>query len=333
MSQIAPEVFSLTGKRVWVAGHRGMVGSALVRRLGREGCTVLSVERDKVDLRRQNQVEAWLLENHPAVIFIAAAKVGGIHANSTQPADFLYDNLAIASNIIHAAAKAEISKLMFLGASCLYPRLAPQPMTEDALLDGPPEPTNEWYTVAKIAGVKLCQAYRKQRGCDFIVAVPANLYGPGDNFDPKAGHVVPGLMRRAHEALANGAPELSIWGSGNAFREFMHVDDCADSLVFLMKTYSEARMINAGTGQEVSIAELARQICRVVGYRGELAFDKTKPDGMPRKLLDSSRIRQMGWQARIPLDQGLRETYQWFLAGHKTVNDRLIMQPVAHGAS
>jgi GDP-L-fucose synthase len=313
MSDDAAVTFPLAGKRVWVAGHRGMVGSALVRRLKSEACTVLSVERKTVDLRSQSQVEAWLLENRPDAIFIAAATVGGILANSTQPADFIYDNLAIATNIIHGAARADVAKLMFLGAACLYPRLAPQPMSEDSLLEGPPEPTNEWYTVAKIAGVKLCQAYRKQHGRDFIVAVPANLYGPGDNFDPKAGHVVPGLIRRAHEALSSSAPELSIWGTGNALREFMHVDDCADALIFLMQTYSDERMINVGTGQEVSIGELARQICRVVGFPGLLAFDTTKPDGMPRKLLDSSRILQMGWQSRIALDQGLQETYRWFL--------------------
>jgi GDP-L-fucose synthase len=315
MTQGDAVIFSLAGKRVWVAGHRGMVGSALVRRLKAEACSVLNVERKTLDLRSQSQVEAWLLENRPDAIFIAAATVGGILANSTQPADFIYDNLAIATNIIHGAAKADVAKLMFLGAACLYPRLAPQPMSEDALLEGPPEPTNEWYTVAKIAGVKICQAYRKQHGCDFIVAVPANLYGPGDNFDPKAGHVVPGLMMRAREALMSNSPELPIWGTGKALREFMYVDDCADALVFLMKTYSDERMINVGTGQETSIAELAQRICRVVGYRGRLVFDATKPDGMPRKLLNSSRILQMGWESRITLEQGLQDTYRWFLDG------------------
>lgn len=312
MDVSATAIFPLVGKRIWVAGHRGMVGSALVRRLAREDCTVLTVERNALDLRRQAEVEAWLNENRPDGIFIAAATVGGILANSTRPDEFLYDNLAIAANIIHGAVQADVAKLMFLGAACLYPRLAPQPMSEDSLLEGPPEPTNEWYTVAKIAGVKLCQAYRKQRGCDFIVAVPANLYGPGDRFDTESGHVVPGLIMRAHEAHMTGVTELPIWGTGTARREFMHVDDCADALVFLMKTYSDQRMINVGTGQEVSIGELAREICKVVGYSGQLVFDTTKPDGMPRKLLDSSRILRMGWRSQIALEEGLRQTYCWF---------------------
>jgi len=316
-------IFALKGKRVWVAGHRGMVGSALVRRLAREACTVLTVERKTLDLRRQADVEVWLRDNRPDVIFIAAATVGGILANSTRPAEFIYDNLAIATNIIHGAATADVAKLMFLGAACLYPRLAPQPMSEDSLLEGPPEPTNEWYTVAKIAGVKLCQAYRKQRGSDFIVAVPANLYGPGDNFDPNAGHVVPGLIMRAHEARLNGAPALPVWGTGRALREFMHVDDCADALVFLMKTYSDPRLINVGTGEEVSIGELAEKVCSVVGYSGQLAFDTAKPDGMPRKLLNSSRILEMGWRGRVALDDGLRQTYRWFLETRRVRSDEL----------
>ncbi len=323
MSAAARVVFPLVGKRVWVAGHRGMVGSALVRRLEREACSVLTVPRKTLDLRRQGDVEAWLLENRPDAIFIAAATVGGILANSTRPAEFLYDNLAIGANIIHGAVKANVAKLMFLGAACLYPRLAPQPMSEDSLLTGPPEPTNEWYTVAKIAGVKLCQAFRQQYGRDFIVAVPANLYGPGDNFDATAGHVVPGLIMRAHEASACGAPSLSIWGTGKALREFMHVDDCADALVFLMKTYSDARMINVGTGEEISIGELAQKVSSVVGYAGALAFDTSKPDGMPRKLLDSSRVLAMGWRGSIGLDDGLRQTYRWFLEGERIRSDEL----------
>ena len=323
MTESARVIFPLAGKRVWVAGHRGMVGSALVRRLEREACSVLTVPRKTLDLRRQGDVEAWLLENRPDAIFIAAATVGGILANSTRPAEFLYDNLAIASNIIHGAVKANVAKLMFLGAACLYPRLAPQPMSEDSLLTGPPEPTNEWYTVAKIAGVKLCQAFRQQYGRDFIVAVPANLYGPGDNFDATAGHVVPGLIMRAHEASACRAPSLSIWGTGKALREFMHVDDCADALVFLMKTYSDARMINVGTGEEISIGELAQKVSSVVGYAGALAFDTSKPDGMPRKLLDSSRVLAMGWRGSIGLDDGLRQTYRWFLEGERIRSDEL----------
>lgn len=313
MAESGPVVFSLAGKRVWVAGHRGMVGSALLRRLDREGCTILTVDRSTLDLRRQSDVETWLLANRPDAVFIAAATVGGIHANASRPGEFLYDNLAIASNIIHGSSIANVTKLMFLGAACLYPRLAPQPMVEDCLLQGPPEPTNEWYTVAKIAGVKLCQSYRKQYGCDFVAVVPANLYGPGDRFDLLSGHVVPGLIMRAHEARSSGAPALSIWGTGNALREFMHVDDCADALVFLMKSYSDDRLINVGTGQEVSIGDLARKVCRVAGYTGRIAFDPTRPDGMPRKLLDSSRLLGMGWHARIALDDGLTETYRWFL--------------------
>jgi len=313
MEQRAAVIFPLTGKRVWVAGHGGMVGSALVRRLQREACIVLTVGRGALDLRHQAEVEDWLLENRPDAIFIAAATVGGIRANATRPAEFLYDNLAIAANVIHGAVRSSVAKLMFLGAACLYPRLAAQPMSENSLLTGLPEPTNEWYTVAKIAGVKLCQAYRQQHGSDFIAAVPANLYGPGDNFDVEAGHVVPSLLRRAHEARVTNAPELPIWGTGNALREFMHVDDCADALVFLMKAYSDPRLINVGSGQEISIGELARKVCSVVGYTGRLAFDTSKPDGMPRKLLNSSRILSMGWRGQIALDDGLRQTYRWFL--------------------
>jgi GDP-L-fucose synthase len=306
-------VFQLEGRRVWVAGHNGMVGAALVRRLKSERCEIFTVDRDILDLRRQAEVEDWVATNQPDAVFIAAATVGGISANASRPAEFLYDNLSIAANIIHAAARNKVGKLMFLGAACVYPRLAPQPMSEDSLLEGPPEPTNEWYTVAKIAGIKLCQALRKQYGCDFISVVPANLYGPGDNFDPQAGHVVPGLLMRADEAKRLRAPELAIWGTGKAQREFMHVDDCADALVFLMRNYSDPRLINVGTGQEVSIGELAASICNVVGYTGQLVFDTSKPDGMPRKLLDSARMLQMGWRPRIALAGGLSETYRWFL--------------------
>jgi GDP-L-fucose synthase len=306
-------VFQLEGRRVWVAGHNGMVGSALVRRLKSERCEILTIDRKTLDLRRQAEVEDWIAANRPDAVFIAAATVGGIAANASRPAEFLYDNLSIAANIIQAAARSKVSKLMFLGAACVYPRLAPQPMSEDSLLEGPPEPTNEWYTVAKIAGIKLCQAVRKQYGCDFISVVPANLYGPGDNFDPQAGHVVPGLLMRADEAKRLRAPELAIWGTGKALREFMHVDDCADALVFLMRNYSDARLINVGTGQEVSIGELAASICDVVGYAGRLVFDTDKPDGMPRKLLDSARMLQLGWRPRNTLARGLDETYRWFL--------------------
>jgi GDP-L-fucose synthase len=305
--------FELKGKRIWVAGHRGLVGSALVRRLRSEQCELLTADRSVLDLRRQAEVETWVAANRPDAVFIAAATVGGISANASRPAEFLYDNLAIAANIINAAAVSKVSKLMFLGAACVYPRLAPQPMSETSLLEGPPEPTNEWYTVAKIAGIKLCQSMRLQYGCDFISVVPANLYGPGDNFDPAAGHVIPALLRRSDEAKRQNISELTIWGSGKPRREFLHVDDCADALVFLMKNYSDSRLINVGTGQEVTIGELAGEICKVVGYTGKLLFDTTKPDGMPRKLLDSSRILQLGWQPTIALDQGLSQTYRWFL--------------------
>ena len=306
-------VFPLSGKLVWVAGHRGMVGSALVRRLKSEGCELLTVDRSALDLRRQSAVEKWVNSNRPEAIIIAAATVGGIQANTSRPAEFIHDNLAIATNIIAAAANTGVKKLMFLGAACLYPRLAPQPITETSLLEGPPEPTNEWYTVAKIAGVKLCQAFRRQHGCDFISVAPTNLYGPGDRFDREAGHVVASLLLRACEAKANEDRSLVVWGTGNAIREFMHVDDCADALVFLMQSYSDERLINVGTGEEVSMRELARVICKVVGYPGELEFDASKPDGMPRKLLDSSRIHAMGWRHAISLEDGLARTYHWFL--------------------
>jgi GDP-L-fucose synthase len=309
-----PEViFPLSGKRVWVAGHRGMVGSALVRRLKCEDCKVLRVDHKSLDLRHQGEVERWLKNNRPDAIFVAAATVGGILANSTRPAEFLYDNLVIATNVIHGAANANVAKLMFIGAACVYPRLAPQPMSEESLLTGLPEPTNESYTVAKIAGIKLCQAYRNQYRSDFISVVPANLYGPGDRFDPIHGHVLPSLMRRTHEAKTDSAAELSIWGSGDALREFMHVDDCADALVFLMKNYSGENLVNVGTGVEISIAQLAKKICDAVGYDGRLVFDRTKPDGAPRKALDSSRILAMGWRPQTDLDQGIRETYRWYL--------------------
>jgi GDP-L-fucose synthase len=307
-----PAGFDLAGTRVWVAGHRGMVGSALARRLAREDCEILAVDRSALDLRRQAAVEDWIAATRPAAVFIAAATVGGIIANTMRPVDFLYDNLAIATNIIHAAAKHGVRKLMFLGAACMYPRLAPQPMSEDSLLEGLPEPTNQWYAVAKIAGVKLCEAYRRHRGCDFVSAVPANLYGPGDRFDAEAGHVVPGLMMRLYEAKVRRAVELPVWGTGQARREFMHVDDCADALVFLMKSYSEHGPINVGTGEEVSIAELAHKIAQTVGYTGRLVFDPSKPDGMPRKLLNSSRILGLGWRPSISLDHGLAQTFDWY---------------------
>lgn len=308
------DIFPLTGRRVWVAGHRGMVGSAIVRRLATEGCTVLTVGRAEVDLRRQDQVERWVEANKPDAAFVAAATVGGIHANNTRPAEFIYDNLALETNIIHAAHQAGIKKLLFLGSSCIYPRLAPQPMCEDALLTGPLEPTNEWYAIAKIAGIKLCQAYRRQYGCDFISAMPTNLYGPNDNFSLTQSHVLPALMMKMHTARLENRATVEIWGTGAPMREFLHVGDLADACVFLMKRYSDEGHVNVGTGQDVTIAEAARLVAQAVGFTGELVFDPTKPDGAPRKLMSVDMLTGLGWRAGIPLDQGLRDTYQWFLA-------------------
>lgn len=305
--------FDLTGKRVWVAGHRGMVGSALVRRLQREDCEVITVGRDTVDLRDQPAVHRWMAETRPEVVILAAAKVGGIVANDTRPATFLYDNLVMETNVIHAAWQVGVEKLLFLGSSCIYPKHADQPIREEALLTGPLEPTNEWYAVAKIAGIKLCQAYRKQYGCDFISAMPTNLYGPGDNYDLTSSHVIPALLRKAHEAKESGAGDLVVWGSGTPLREFLHVDDCADALVHLLKTYSDEGHVNVGCGSDLSIAELARTICEVVDYTGEVRFDTTKPDGTPRKLMDTTRLAALGWLPRISLRDGLAATYQEFL--------------------
>lgn len=304
--------FPLSGKRVWVAGHRGMVGSALVRRLAAEACQVLTVDRTEVDLRHQAETEAWISRAKPDAIFLAAARVGGIAANNALPGQFLHDNLAIQTNVIEGARRAGVGKLLFLGSSCIYPKLAPQPMVEAALLTGPLEPTNEWYAIAKIAGLKLCQAYRRQYGCDFISAMPTNLYGPEDNFDLETSHVLPALIRKAHDAKAAGAKELVIWGTGTPRREFLHVDDCADALVHLMKTYSGESHINVGSGQEVTIAELAALVTKVTGFTGAIRYDSAKPDGTPRKLLDTGRLRGLGWGPRISLEGGVAETYRWF---------------------
>ncbi len=308
---IAP-LFSLTGKRVWVAGHRGMAGSAIVRRLEREDCEILTATRQQVDLRRQADVEGWMAEAKPDVVFLAAATVGGIHANNTRPADFLYDNLVIETNIIHAAHEIGVRKLVFLGSSCIYPRLAPQPMTEDQLLTGPLEPTNEWYAVAKIAGIKLCQAYRRQHGRDFIAAMPTNLFGFGDNFDLQQGHVAAALLAKIHTAKTEDAPEVVLWGSGTPKREFLFVDDLADGLVFLAKNYSDEPHVNVGTGTEVTIRELAELIAGVVGYAGNFRYDTSKPDGSPRKLMDVSRMTAMGWTAPTTLREGFARTYRWY---------------------
>lgn len=305
--------YDISGKRVWVTGHRGMVGSAVARRLSRESCDVLTAEHAALDLCRQAEVEAWMAANRPQVVVIAAAKVGGIRANAAYPADFLYDNLAIEANVIHAAFKLGVEKLLFLGSSCIYPREAPQPMAEEALLTGPLEPTNEWYAVAKIAGIKLCQAYRRQHGCDFISAMPTNLYGPGDNFHPTDSHVPAALLRRLHEAKESGLSEVTVWGSGRPRREFLHVDDLADACVFLLKVYSGESHVNVGIGEDVTIADFAGMVRRVVGWEGRLVYDTSRPDGPPRKILDVSRLTAMGWQAKTPLEEGLRGYYRWFL--------------------
>lgn len=306
--------YDLTNKRIYVAGHRGMVGAALVRRLASEGCTVLTAGRADVDLKRQAEVENWVAAQQPDAVIVAAAKVGGILANDSLPADFLYDNLMIEANLVEASHRAGVEKLLFLGSSCIYPRLAPQPMREDSLLTGPLEPTNEWYAVAKIAGIKLAQAYRKQHGADYISAMPTNLYGPHDNFDLKSSHVLPALMRKAHEAKVYGAKAMEIWGTGSAKREFLHVDDCADALVFLLKTYSGHEHVNVGSEEEVSILELAQLIADVVGFKGEIVTDPSKPDGTPRKLMDGSRLKEMGWRPKVGLRDGIAATYQWYLA-------------------
>ena len=306
--------FDLTGKRVWVAGHKGMVGSAIVRRLASEACEVLTVDRATLDLTDQRAVHDWMQRERPDAVFLAAARVGGIMANSTYPVDFLRDNLLIETAVIDAAHAAGVGKLLFLGSSCIYPKHAPQPIREDALLTGPLEPTNQWYAIAKIAGIMLTQAYRQQHGCDFISAMPTNLYGPGDNFDPQASHVLPALIRKVHEAKATGAP-VTLWGTGSPLREFMHVDDCADACAFLMKTYSGAEHVNIGVGSEISIRDAARLIMTVLGHDGELITDPSKPDGTPRKLMDNSRLTAMGWQPRIGLREGVADAYAAFLAG------------------
>jgi GDP-L-fucose synthase len=307
--------FSLAGKRVYVAGHRGMVGGAIVRRLASEGCQVLTATRADADLTDQAQVRGWMEANRPDVVVIAAAKVGGILANDSFPAEFLYQNLMIEANLIEASRQVGVGKLLFLGSSCIYPKLAPQPITEDALLTGPLEPTNEWYAVAKIAGIKLCQAYRKQYGLDFISGMPTNLYGPGDNYDLASSHVMPALIRKVHRAKAQGGT-VEVWGTGTPRREFLHADDCADACVFLLKTYSDEGHVNIGYGSDVSIMELTQQVMEVVGYQGAIVTDPTKPDGTPRKLMDSSRLLGLGWKPGIDLRDGIADAYRHFLASH-----------------
>ena len=306
------DLFPLAGKRIWVAGEHGMVGRAIVRRLGAENCEIISA-RSRIDLRDQSATFAWMAANPADLIFLAAAKVGGIAANDTLPAQFLYDNMMIEANVIEGARRTGVTKLVFLGSSCIYPKQAAQPIHEDALLTGPLEPTNQWYAIAKIAGIMLAQAYRREYGCDFISVQPTNLYGPFDNFDLQSSHVLPALMRKAHEAKLAGAESLTVWGSGAPLREFLHVDDLADALVFLARTYSAEDIVNIGSGEEVSIGVLARMIADIVGFEGNLAFDASKPDGTMRKLLDTARLNALGWTSSRPLRQGVVDTYRWFI--------------------
>ena len=309
--------FELNGKTVFVAGHRGMVGSALVRRLARENVELLTVTRDEVDLCDQAAVFKWFTANRPQAVFMAAAKVGGIVANNTLRAEFLYENLAIAANVIHAAHVNAAEKLMFFGSSCIYPRLAEQPLREEAMLTGPLEPTNEPYAIAKIAGIKMVEAYRSQYGADFISVMPTNLYGRGDNYHPEYSHVVAALIRRFHEAKVAGAGNVVVWGTGTPRREFLYVDDLADACIHLMKTYSSAELVNIGTGEDITIAEFARVVAATVGYTGTISFDTTRPDGTPRKLLDVSRLAALGWRARTSLSDGIKLAYQAYLSETK----------------
>jgi GDP-L-fucose synthase len=299
-------------RRIWVAGHRGMVGSAIMRRLVGEDAEILTVDRRDVDLREQDAVRQWVARAKPDVIILAAAKVGGILANDSYPADFLFDNLVIETNVIQAAHLADVEQLVFLGSSCIYPKFAPQPIKEDALLTGPLEPTNEWYAVAKIAGIKLCQAYRRQYGRRYISIMPCNLYGLNDNFDLSTSHVLPALIRKFHAAKATGKTEVVVWGTGTPMREFLYVDDLADAVVFLMDRYDGSEPINCGAGSDVSIRQLAETVGRVTGFEGKLVFDTSKPDGTPRKLMDSSRLAALGWRPKIGLEEGIREVYRWF---------------------
>jgi GDP-L-fucose synthase len=305
--------FDLKGKTVFVAGHRGMVGSALVRRLAREKVELLTAGRAEVDLRDQAAVFGWFAKARPQVVFLAAAKVGGIVANNTLRAEFIYDNLVIAANVIQAAHQSGAEKLMFLGSSCIYPKLAPQPLREDSMLTGLLEPTNEPYAIAKIAGIKMVEAYRSQYGCDFINVMPTNLYGPGDNYHPEYSHVVAALIRRFHEAKLSGAASVAVWGTGTPRREFLFVDDMADACMHLMKTYSDSELVNIGTGEDIAIADFARLVATVVGYRGEIGFDTARPDGTPQKLLDVTRLAKLGWRARTSLEDGIRLAYQAYL--------------------
>lgn len=301
--------FRLDGKRVWVSGHRGMVGSAIVRRLASENCEIITATRVEVDLKNPAEVNTFVADRKPDAIFMAAAKVGGILANDTYPADFLYDNLMIAANVTEAAYRNNVGKMLFLGSSCIYPKLAAQPIPEDALLTGPLEPTNEWYAIAKIAGIKLAQAYRKQHGCDFISAMPTNLYGPGDNFDLNTSHVLPAMIRKAHEAKVSGADHITIWGTGTPRREFLHADDCADACVFLMQHYSDFEHVNVGSGEDIAIIDLARMVCAAVGFEGNILTDPSMPDGTMRKLMSGVKLARSGWRPQIELQAGVADVY------------------------
>lgn len=309
---------------VFIAGHRGLVGSAILRRLEKEGFTnLLTATREELDLRRQSSVDEWFNEHQPQYVFLVAGTVGGIGANSTRPADFIYDNLMIHGTVVHASHQMRVEKLLYLGSSCIYPRLANQPMKENELLSGQLEPTNEGYAIAKIAGIKLCESYRRQHGCDFISAMPTNLYGPGDNFDLDDSHVLPALIRRFHEAKISDQKEVEIWGTGSAYREFLHVDDLADACLFLMDNYSESEHINVGTGKDSSIADLAERIRDLVHPEATISFDTSKPDGMPRKVLDVSKLKNLGWESKISLNEGLASTYDWYLSAIETGQVRL----------
>ncbi len=310
---MAKTPFELAGKTAFVAGHGGMVGSALVRRLAQENVHLLTADRGELDLRDQAAVFRWFREKRPQIVFLAAAKVGGIVANNTLRAEFIYDNLVIAANVIHAAHINGAEKLMFLGSSCIYPKLAHQPLREDSMLTGPLEPTNEPYAIAKIAGIKMVEAYRSQYGADFVNVMPTNLYGPGDNYHPEYSHVVAALIRRFHEAKLSGAASVVVWGTGAPRREFLYVDDMADACVHLMKTYSDAELVNIGTGEDMTIAEFAKLVAATVGYRGEISFDRSRPDGTPRKLLDVTRLARLGWRAHTSVSEGIKLAYQAYL--------------------
>jgi GDP-L-fucose synthase len=307
--------FDLTGKRIFVAGHRGMVGSAIVRRLATEQCEVIVAPRSELNLLDQSATRAWMKMYKPDAVILAAAKVGGILANSKFPAEFLYENLSIATNVIHAAHEAEVSRLLNLGSSCIYPKFADQPIEEESLLTGALEPTNEWYAIAKIAGMKLAEAYRIQYGRDYISAMPTNLYGPGDNYDLQSSHVLPALIRKVHEAKKAGSDSITIWGSGSPKREFLHADDCADACVFLLKNYSANLHVNVGSGTDISLADLAQLICDIIGYQGSIKHDLTKPDGTPRKLMSNCRLVSMGWKPSIALRDGIALAYRDFVNG------------------